>query len=93
MVDVETLIDRFPEFEGVDAPFLQRYIDAATAEVDPKIWGAKADEGILYLAAHKLALSPAGKAARLQERDKSTTYEKEFRRLVRIVSSGYRVVA
>lgn len=93
MVDVQTFTDRFAEFEGVDEPYIQRFLNAAISEVDPVVWGDKADEGILYLTAHKMALSPAGKAARLVAPDQASTYEKEFRRLVKIVASGYRVTA
>lgn len=82
---------QWPEFSGTDAALVQAHLDAAALEIDPAIWGPKADQGQGYLAAHKLALSPFGQNARLVAKDGSTTYFKHFSRLQGMVASGYRV--
>lgn len=85
---------QFPEFAGPDATYVQAALDAAALEVPSAIWGAKADQGIYYLAAHKLASAPFGNNAKTTVPASPgvvTTYMLEFRRLQRQVSSGYRV--
>jgi hypothetical protein len=82
---------QFPEFGAVDTTFLQAHLNAAVLEVDANIWGAKVDQGIMYLAAHKIALSPFGNNAKLVAKDGTTTYEKHYSRLKLQVSSGFRV--
>lgn len=82
---------------------VQAELDAAALQIDTAIWGAyatlptststmtKADDGQRYLAAHKLALSPFGQAARLVAKDGGTTYLTHYKKLQRQVSSGHRV--
>lgn len=84
---------QFPEFDAVSDPMAQAYLDAAALEVDLAVWGPKADQGIFYLAAHKLALSPYGQAARLAARASTkgtatTTYFEHFTNLVSQVTIG-----
>lgn len=82
---------QFPEFNNVDAALLTAHLNAALLEIDPVIWGAKADQGQMYLAAHKLALSPMGQSARLVSKDGVTTYLTHYKKLQLSVSSGFRV--
>lgn len=82
---------QFKEFNGVSDELVQSMLDAAILEIDRYIWGAKADQGQAYLAAHKLATSPFGQNAKMVAKDGTTTYEKNYIKLVRQVSSGYRV--
>lgn len=91
MVTVAAFIVQFPEFTRVDVAQIQAHLDAADLEIDRIVWGAKADQGQAYLAAHKLALSPFGNNARLVTSSQSTTYCVHYDRLVRQVGSGYRV--
>lgn len=98
-VNYETFIEGFPEFAEVEKPYVERKIAEATRQVDTAVWRDKADDGISYLAAHLLALSPFGQNARLvppnakATRDEAlTTYEREYQRMVRMVASGFRVV-
>lgn len=79
---------QFPEFINVPDVLITAMLTAAALEVDPEVWGVKADQGQAYLAAHKLALSPWGNNARLVARDGSTTYETHYRRLVVQVARG-----
>lgn len=81
---------QFPEFANSGDPLLQAHLDAALLEIGP-VWGALADQGQMYLAAHKLALSPYGQNAKMVAKDGTTTYQVHYQRLVGIVSSGYRV--
>ncbi len=82
---------QFPEFKGVTDALVQAMLDASLLEIDAFIWGAKADQGQAYLTAHKLATSPFGQNARMVSKNGETTYEKNYRTLIRQVSSGYRV--
>lgn len=93
MATYATFVIQFKEFAPLDQPYVQAFLDAAALEVPSAIWGAKQDQGIFYLAAHKLASSPMGNNARttVVSADNPTTYLAEFRRLVRQVSSGFRV--
>lgn len=89
----------FPEFKGdavagtvVPVAFLQRCLDEAEREIDANVWGEDALTGHGYLTAHKLALSPYGRDARLKTDDRKTTYLTEFERLERIVGTAHRLV-
>lgn len=79
---------QFPEFASVDDPMVQAWLDAAALEIDQVVWGEKAPQGHMYLAAHKMALSPYGQAARLAKNATDTTYNDHFTRLVGIVACG-----
>lgn len=91
-MDVSTFCTQFPELANAGEPMLQAFLDAADLEIDRKIWGAKADQGQAYLAAHKLTLSPWGQNARLVSTDGKTTYAVHFESLQMQVTSGYRCV-
>ncbi len=82
---------QFPEMNGVSDGLVQAMLDAALLEIDVDLWGAKADQGQAYLASHKLATSPFGQNARMVAKDGTTTYERNYMKLVRQVSSGFRV--
>lgn len=79
---------RFPEFSQANDPFVNANLTAAALEVDTDAWGAKTDEGVMFLAAHKMALSPFGMNARMVSRDGSTTYWTNYHRLLRQVAFG-----
>lgn len=81
---------QFPEMNGVSDALVQAMLDASALEIDTDIWGAKADQGQGYLAAHKLASSPFGQNAKMVAKDGTTTYWFNYYKLVRQVSSGYR---
>lgn len=84
-----------PEFANTaasDPDYVQAMIDEASLEVDAEVWGDKADAGIMWLAAHKLALSPYGNNAELVAKDgKTTTYKTHYDALVMQVGHGFRV--
>ncbi len=95
-----------PEMNSVSDGLVGMMLGAAALEIDNSVWGAygvaggqmtKADQGQLYLAAHKLACSPWGQNAKMVS-DKGgrngyqrTQYGQEFALLMRGVTSGFRV--
>lgn len=90
-VTVAAFVVQFPEFRNASTDLLQAHLDAAELEIDREVWETKGDQGQMYLAAHKLALSPFGNNAKLVPAGGITTYEIHYDRLVRQVSSGFRV--
>lgn len=94
MVTMQGFRRRFAEFSKVTDEVIQANLDAALLEIDADIWGAKADQGQMYLAAHLLSLSPYGQGARMAANGKGfvmTTYYAHYRRLMGQVASGFRV--
>lgn len=84
-------VEQFPEFEEVDGRLLDRTLAAALLEIDADVWDTLADQGQMYLAAHKLALSPMGNAAKMVAGDgQTTTYLTHYFSLVRKVACGIR---
>lgn len=90
--DLAGFRSRFPEFSGVSDNAISGQLVDAALQVDPAVWGAKADLGVYYLAAHTMALSPAGNAAQLDKDGQVTTYGLKYRQLQLSVASGGRVV-
>lgn len=95
---------QFGEFAAVSDPVVTAFLGAAQLELDTKVWGAfgqvgglitKADQAQLYLAAHKMAISPFGQAAKTLYNNKRgyerTTYGAEFLLMQKGVVSGFRV--
>jgi hypothetical protein len=95
MADLPTFKAQFPEFVSQSSardPFLQSFLNAAALEIDPVVWGNMTDQGIYYLAAHKLAISPSGNSAKLIPKTsgyQSTTYGQEWELMLSKVASGY----
>ena len=80
---------RFPEFTNAPDSLLQATIDGVTPEFDPKVWGAYLQEGMYWLVAHKLTLSPFGQQARISSKvGNTTTYQQEYMRLLSVVATG-----
>lgn len=93
-MDVSGFLASFPEFgKGTALTLVGAKLAEATLQVSPSVWGALTDTGIGYLTAHLLALSPSGQNARMVAKDGVTTYFTHYRRLQRMVSSGFRVTA
>lgn len=96
---------QFPEFGNVSDTLVTAMLGAAFLDLSPCVWGqygvvggnmTKADQGQMYLTAHKLCMSPFGQNARMMVNNKSqgyekTTYGSEFLLLLRSVTSGFRV--
>lgn len=69
---------RFPEFVTAPDPMVQAVLDAAATELNADEIGAPFDEAHGMLTAHKLAISPFGRAARMLNDDGESTYQHEF---------------
>lgn len=84
---------RFPEFKLIGDEMVKAFMADAALELDANVLGTKYDAAQGYLAAHKLALSPAGVNARLSDsKDGTTTYSRHFKAIIRKSASGFRVV-
>ena len=96
---------QFPEANGVSDILVSAMLAAAALELDTSVWGmlgqpgglmTKCDQGQMYLAMHKLAMSPFGQNAKMLVDGKKigyrkTSYGSEFLLLQMQVTSGYRV--
>ena len=96
---------QFPELNGSSDILVAQMLGAASLFLDTSVWGpfgvdgglmTKADQGQLYLAAHKLAISPFGQNAKLNVNMRlkgysRTTYGAEFEILMYSVTGGFRV--
>lgn len=98
-VDGDSFREAFPEFDKAPVTLIDAKLAEARLQIDAAVWLHLADLGASYLAAHLIAISPFGQHARLvppnakaNREDALTTYEREYRRLQRIVTSGFRVV-
>jgi hypothetical protein len=98
-VTFSSFVEAFPEFRKSSKTLVEAKLAEARLQIDPVVWRTKTDLGVSYLAAHLISISPQGQFARLIPKnakptrdDALTTYEREYRRLVRSVTSGYRTV-
>ncbi len=79
---------RWTEFTPVADALVTSALAEATRECDARVFGTRIDDAIGLLAAHKLAISPQGQAARLVAKDGSTTYGTEWARIARQRAGG-----
>ena len=79
---------RWPEFVPIEDARVEAALAEAALETDARVYGRSYDHAVGLLAAHKLAVSPAGQQARLEAKDASTTYEAERRQLGRKRGGG-----
>lgn len=93
-VSYQTFVARFPEFEGANRRMVEIELANAANQVPSDVWGAQADDAIGLLAAHLVALRPAGEFARLKTKDGSlrTTYGDQYERMQRRIICGDRVI-
>lgn len=82
--------NRFPEFAGRPDDLLTSILAAATARCHSDAWGTGRNEGVLYLSAHLLALSPYGREMRMVNKDGTTAYEGTYRDLLIGATAGRR---
>lgn len=69
---------RFPEFRTADPAMVQVVLDEAATELNAAEIGAAFDAAHGQLAAHKLAISPFGRAARMLNEKGESTYQAHF---------------
>ena len=76
---------QFPEANGVSDALVTAMLGAAALELDTSVWGAygqpggfmtKTDQGQMYLAMHKLAVSPFGQNAKMVVNNKMSGYKR-----------------
>ena len=91
-MDVTGFLLRFPAFEGTETTLIDAKLAEATRGVDPEVFGDKTEDAIGYKAAHLLSIDPFGQTARIEAEDGSTTYGKQFMKIARSVTSGFRVI-
>lgn len=77
-VTYASFVARFPQFAETSRAVVEACLQEATAFVDPTVWGALADSGIVHWAAHLIECSPYGRTARLNQWDNSTSYSAIF---------------
>ncbi len=82
----------FPEFSEAGRALFTAKIAEAVLLVDGDVWGSKEDLGVSYWAAHLLAMSPWGQQSRMLEKKGRTTYEMHLDKLIKQVTSGFRVI-
>ena len=89
----DEFITRHPEFETADPDQVNAQLAAAERSTPANVWGDKQGDGISWLAAHMLALSPSGMNARKisPERISKTIYWHRRKELEREVAGGPRV--
>ena len=75
-MDLATFRIIFPETRPLTDPFIQAHLDLAANELDPLVFGARFDTAHGYYTAHRIAISPAGRTAKLQT--KSGTWLAEY---------------
>lgn len=83
---------RHPEFKFIGDEMLQAYLDEAALEISSEVFGTVYDAAHRCLTAHKLAMTPMGRTAKLSTDDGNTVYKAHFMDLVRKRASGYRVI-
>lgn len=84
---------RFSEFSLLGDPVVKAFLAAATLECNATAWGLKRAEGIGYLAAHKLALSPNGNSSMLIGKEGRTCFSAHYDSLREGISAGRSRVA
>lgn len=65
---------RFSAFRDTDAALVQVKLDEAWRRTPADVWGDQAQDAQAYLAADLIALDPMGGAARMVQKDGSTTF-------------------
>lgn len=86
-------VTAFPELAPAGNTLIGSKLATALTQVDYSVYGdASGDQAVLYLAAHLIALSPYGRAARLVNKDGSTSYEGFYKNLQANAACGFRVV-
>lgn len=88
MVTVSRFKKAFPEFEKTQETLCVQKLALAEKRINAGIWGDKAEEGQMLLAAHLLAMSPQGEKVRLKKNDREDGYLIEWKTMVREVTMG-----
>lgn len=93
-VTVATFRAEFPEFGDYDVTpdaLIQAKLTAAFLRTPLDIWGDLQDDGVKYLAAHLLALSPQARELKMSTLDGNSVYKSTRLEYEGMVASGFRV--
>jgi hypothetical protein len=82
----------FPEFRTALDTFVQPFLDSAATMVDLATVGTRYDMLHGLKAAHLIATSPAGVAAKMVSKEGKTTYGEQFREVAQSKVAGIMVV-
>lgn len=85
-IDGASFAARFPEFDDVweaSPATITAALSTAQGFVSQARWGSRYEDGVMYKAAHLLAMSPMGEHARLDKTGRETTYGLVFNELLR----------
>ena len=91
-MSLKNFVQRFPEFQDTESKLVELALAEAHSEMNRHYWGGLFDVASLYLAAHKLAISPMGEPARLEGAKEKDVYQLEYERLCRSAFLGVRVI-
>lgn len=89
-VTVARFVNDFPEFRDTDEAQITAKLTQAARRINVPVWGTAADDGVMFLAAHLLSISPAGEGARIQTEKREDVYLLEWNRMKREVAYGFR---
>lgn len=95
MLSSAAFLVRHPEFANVDADLVASALTRAEDEIDATVWGDLTDEGHALLAAHKLAMTPAGQDAHLRAgggANQTSIYWQQYEDLRQRVGTAYRPI-
>lgn len=90
-MDYPTFIARRPEFSQVQAIYVNASLVDAAEQMDPTVWGAKFDQGQMWLAADLLTTSPYGGATRMVAGQGKSWYREQYDRLLESLCLGVMV--
>lgn len=82
---------RWAEFAYLADALVQLALDEAVDECDARVYADRYDDAVGLLAAHNLAISPAGQQARLESDKGTTTYWGRFAEIRRQKAGGPRL--
>lgn len=86
------LVGRFPEFADAPKGLVKLVLAEASGRTDENVWGDRYQSGVLYLAAHLLAINPSSRnMAKCCTPDGQSSYSRERKRMACAVASGFRV--
>ena len=86
------ILAEFPEFADVTPTDIDFKIADAVGRINAAVWGDLTDQGVKYLTCHLLAVGPLGEQAKLETEEGGTVYFQTYKRLMKSVTSGCRVV-
>lgn len=91
-ISVGELKGRFPEFCDAPDTLVAKVLEEACRRTNETVWGDRFQDGVLYLAAHLLAINPQSRnMAKCCDDKGGTTYLRERHKLNCVIASGFRV--